>query len=303
MKHFFLIGVIFYTFVCIPKTHSMPRKSKTESNLFVVNVKLRSTNRSGDDAYIDVFEKLFHSKIPGRIYGDTHYIIRTQFKGTQNDVPYLYGKFSSFTKIEGQNWLNLEQMEPVVYEIPDNIFPNLKETSYYFIPSAHRFCIEPERGFSVKNVVKYLEYALPKIIESDEELNIEVETEINAIEEIIHANRILNLEIDISYTNDDLVDKEEEFADREFKEMQAGKAKIILTPDHHKSLSMDSKFLLGTLKLAQSNGKVKANIVDAHDIKRKIETSEYPRRVHFTFEDVDLKPQAVFNKIMQLFRQ
>lgn len=46
----------------------------------IANIKLRSNNRSGNRAYVDIISKIHKQKISIPVYGEIHLILRTQFK-------------------------------------------------------------------------------------------------------------------------------------------------------------------------------------------------------------------------------
>ena len=107
----------------------------------VLNIKLLSNDRSGSDAYADILTSIFNDKIIKPVKGGKQAILRTQFKTEIKGKTVIYGKFSKFTKIEGEGWLNLNNMEVQSLEIPKHLFPNLVESDYIFIPDAHRLAI------------------------------------------------------------------------------------------------------------------------------------------------------------------
>jgi hypothetical protein len=74
-----------------------------------------SDSRSGDAAYTDIIKKINQEKVSIPIRGDRHMILRTLFNnvvevnGRNWDV--LYGSISTYTVIDGKDWINLENME------------------------------------------------------------------------------------------------------------------------------------------------------------------------------------------------
>ena len=280
----------------------MARKSRNETKIQVINIKLLSNSRSGSEAYTELFRVLYGDKIHSKVFGDKHFILRTQFQYDANGSFVLSGKLTSFSILDTRHWLDFKDMDVVEYEIPKDHFPNLKETTYYFIPDAHRFCFEPMSGFSIKKVTAFLQESLRATISSEEQIETDIEISIDAIEEIIKAKSIQKIEISISYTNQDVNEDAAEYMDRELKKMQARKIDMTILPDQHDTLSTQSKMLAGSIGLAKSNGVVKATIIDEFDRTKIIETSDYPRTINVQFEDEDQKPKSVFNKIMSIFR-
>ena len=79
----------------------MARNQSNEKNfsIQIVNVKLMSNNRSGDEAYKDVFSRIKSQKIHIPVYGESqHMILRTQFttlvRVGEENIEVLYGKIS-----------------------------------------------------------------------------------------------------------------------------------------------------------------------------------------------------------------
>jgi len=274
--------------------------------LWVLNIKLRSNNRKGASAYEEIFTNLYNLRLAPKVRGGSSIILRTQFKeAVENRGNIYYGKISRFTRLEGKEWFDYVNMEVVNHEIPANLFPNLKETEYFFIPKAHRFCILDKTGtISLSNAEDYLKKALPDVIESDEEIEITVEQDINSFEEILSANQIKKLVINISYSNNDTNDELTALVDQELRALHVGNLNATITPDHNGQLSLeDSPFIKGALGVAESDGTVEATIVDQEGVQKKVNTRNYPRKI---FVDVrggeDAVNQSVFSKIMSIFR-
>ncbi len=280
----------------------MNRKSKTELTFEVINVKLLSNHRSGSENYLKLVELLFERKLHYKYFGDRHYILRTQFHYDIEGKTILGGKIGSFIVLDNRQWLDLKKMEVVEYEIPKDHFPGLKETTYYWIPDAHRFCIEKKTGFSINKIADYLRDSLVKIIDSDEQVEVSTETSADAIEEIISAKAIRKIEITISYSNQDTNTEAISFMENQLREMQASKLIMEIQPDHNASLSTKNKILNGSIGLARSNGRIVANVIDTKGAPKTIVTTDHPLAVTVQFENEDQQPDSVFRKIMCIFR-
>ena len=136
----------------------------------MVTVKLMSQNRSGVPAYTDIFEKISRNKISAAVFGQRHMILRTQFKDlvavNNREWNVIYGSLSTFTVFDNEDdWINLESLEVENVNLPQNLFPGLKETDYFFVPEAHRFAFVTKSGFSINNVEKFLNYAVGEVID------------------------------------------------------------------------------------------------------------------------------------------
>jgi hypothetical protein len=280
----------------------MGRKAKTDFTFEVINVKLLSNHRSGSDNYLKLMELLFEEKLHYKYFGDRHYILRTQFHYDAEGKTIIGGKIGSFIVLDNRQWLDINNMEVVEYEIPRDHFPGLKEATYYWIPDAHRFCVEKKSGFSINRIADYLRETLIKTIGPDEQIEVSTETSTDAIEEIISAKAIRKIQITISYSNQDTNTEAVAFMENQLRDMQARKLIMEIQPDHNASLSAKNKILNGSIGLARSNGRVVANVIDTNDIPKTIVTSDHPRSVTVQVENEDHTPGSVFRKIMSIFR-
>ena len=161
----------------------------------MINVKLMSRNRSGDAAYLDIIKKINQNKISIPIRGDRHMILRTMFKnvvevnGKNWDV--LYGNIATYTVIDGKDWINLESMEVQSVDLPKHLFPNLKESDFFFVPGAHRMAFVVKSGFSANSVEKFLSGALAQVVDEDEDF---FQLALPGIVDVTEDNRELVLE-------------------------------------------------------------------------------------------------------------
>ncbi|RNI32249.1 DUF4747 family protein [Rufibacter immobilis] len=275
--------------------------------LWVLNIKLRSNTRKGPSAYEELITELYKLRLSPKVRGGSSIILRTQFKESiDGKAAVYYGKISRFTRLDSTEWFDSLNMEVVNHEIPAGLFPNLKETEYFFIPSAHRFCILDKAGtISLTNAEDYLKKVLPNVIFEDEDFEVNVEQDINSFEEILYASEIKKLVISITYSNNDTNDELTAFVDNELRALRVGKLDATITPDQTGQLSLDdSPFIKGALGVAESDGTVEATIVDQEGVKKKVSTRNYPRKIFV--ENIggdDAVNRSVFSKIMSIFRQ
>jgi len=279
------------------------KDKQVDAKFFAFNIKLQSNERSGTDAYIDLLKTMFDNKIVGTPKRGNSMILRTQFKTEIDGNHILYGKLARFTKLDSDEWINLTNLEKSQYELPENMFPNLKEVDYIFIPQAHRFCIRKVSGtVSVYQVEEFLRDALMKCRNATEQVDVFVEQSFESIEKILNAPAIKRIEIEISYTNNDVGKEAEEYVDGIIKEMNANKIKMTITPDHNQKLSLENDFLRGSIELAQSNGVVIASIINEQHKPEKIITRDHPEEFPVHAENIDSLKRAVYQKIMHIFR-
>lgn len=270
----------------------------------IANIKLLSNRRGGNEAYVDIISKIHDQKISIPVYGDTHLILRTQFhdvvKIENNNIEIQYGSISSYTVIDGNDWLNLNNMEVENINLPKNVFPSLKESQYIFIPTAHRLAIVKGDGISIKRVEKFLKEAIEQVIVEDEDFEVCVEQADDAFDRITMAEAVKKLFIDISYSNADTGDDAYAFMDQQIRVSEMKRLKMEATPNHNGDIRTDSLLVSGALKVAQSNGSAKATIIE-NGQRTKINTKEHPRTLFLQCEETLLKLQVV-KQIINLFR-
>lgn len=209
-------------------------KKTINAKFFAFNIKLQSNLRSGTDAYLELLKTMFDKKVIGTPKRGNSMILRTQFKTEIDGNPILYGKLARFTKLDSEEWLDMDNLEKSQYELPKNLFPNLKEVDYFFIPQAHRFCVRKVNGtISAYQVEEFLKDAFIKCRFSSEQVDVYIEQSFETIDRIINAPSIKRIEILISYTNNDVGEIAEEYVDDILKNMNANKVKMTITPDHH----------------------------------------------------------------------
>ncbi|WP_075317909.1 DUF4747 family protein [Bacteroides togonis] len=285
----------------------MARNQLDEKNfsIQIVNIKLMSNNRQGDEAYKNIVSQIKNLKIHIPIYGENqHMILRTQFStfarvGEEN-IEVIYGKISKYVIIDSDDWINLSSMEVENVDLPTNLFPNLKETNYFFIPRAHRFAFVKDQGISANNVHKFLSNAVAQVIENDEQSEVIIEQSEDIFDRIINAESVKKLLISISYSNADTGDEAYEFMDNQIRESEMKRLKLEATPNQNGDIKTGSLLIKGALKVAQSNGYVQATIIE-NNTKIKIDTKTHPRILNTRCEEVNLLGYVV-NQIMNIFR-
>lgn len=273
-------------------------------NIQLVNIKLLSNTRSGDPVYKEIISNINKNKISVPVRGGKNAILRTLFSDqyifNNKNYEVLYGKFSKFTVIDGNDWINLDTMDVENVEVPANKFPNLVETDYIFIPAAHRFIIVRSLNVNIGAVEIFLQSAIKRVINADEDFEIIVEQSEDIFEEIKQAEEIHKLFIRISYTNADTGNDAFEFMDKQLKESKVGRLSMEVSPDHNKNINTKSTLISGALQIAQSNGFVEAT-VKIEGRRKKIDTKQHPREIHLLSEEISFK-KKIFDTVMNLFR-
>lgn len=273
-------------------------------NVQIINIKLLSNNRSGDTAYSDIIKEIHGKKISIPVRGGKQAILRTQFndkiKFKDKEYDVLYGKFSKYTVIDGKDWINIATMDVENVDIPPYKFPNLVESDYIFIPSAHRFVLVKTNNMKINTAECFFKESIKQVIASDEDFQVIVEQSEDVFDEIKNAEIVSKLLIKISYTNADLGDEAFEFMDNQLKDSQIGNIEMNVSPDHNKNINTNTTLITGALNVAQSNGYVEATIRN-NGIKKKIETKMHPKVIQIKAQETLLK-KYIFDLIMNLFR-
>lgn len=259
---------------------SRARRRRSTMRFYVINIKLRSNTRSGESAYIELFQQIYRSRIYVKVHGDNALIMRTQYREPlPEDATLIVGKITRFTYIDNSDWLNMDNGELESFELDKNLFPNTKETQYFFFPREHRLVLEFNQSIGVGGVVDFLKEALLRVIDSSSEM-IEVNEEQTSdiFDTIVSADKIKKLIIKISYTNQDLTRDFEQFLDEDMRRSNTGSLTLEAKPDHNGTINTkDSEVLSGAIKLAQQNGSVQATIIPAGERKSKrIDTTKHP---------------------------
>ncbi len=287
------------------KNNNKKKVKIINSNFFGVNIRLKSKNRKGDSAYIEIINKIAELGYE-KISVDKAITIRTLFKKTGifkgGSHVFFHGKITKFTFLDGGNWLNLKNKDLQTYDPPINLYPNASDTDFVFIPSAHRFFIRINNKISLISLMKFLSAALNTVVFSDEIFEVTMIQSQDIIDEIISSKKLKRLQVNISYTNDDLGDIAEIDIDELLRSAHVGNLDMILKPDQHEFLDTKSNFLKGVLKIAKDNGTAEASIENIDGKTFKINTNEHPERFQIVSEKEEDIPLNIFKSVMDKYR-
>ena len=203
----------------------------------------------------------------------------------------IYGSLINYTKLNEEGWFNEETEEIEDVNINPNLNPNSKEWEYFFLPQAHRLAI--------------FEDALNKVTDKNKGENVKVNivaTE-DAIEKIFNAVQLTNLEIKVSYTNNDNNDEWEAIIDEQMKESEVSVVSTKVSGTKKKPIKLKKKtFLGGMLKLSRENGYAKATAY--FDGKRDvINTKEHPLIDEVRYENEDSLLDKIKSRILSLSKR
>ena len=217
----------------------------------------------------------------------------------------IYGSLINYTKLNDEGWFNEETEEIEDVNINPNLNPNSKEWEYFFLPQAHRLAIFEDANTSSSQIAYFFEDALNKVTDKNKGENVKVNivaTE-DAIEKIFNAVQLTNLEIKVSYTNNDNNDEWEAIIDEQMKESEVSVVSTKVSGTKKKPIKLKKKtFLGGMLKLSRENGYAKATAY--FDGKRDvINTKEHPLIDEVRYENEDSLLDKIKSRILSLSKR
>jgi hypothetical protein len=269
----------------------------------VLNIKLVSELRKGTDAYRQILENIYTNSIKKSTTRGKMVILRTMFPCELDGKKFFYGKISRFTNIENQDWINLTTKEIEHPDFDPNLFPNLQETDYVFVPQAHRFIIRKSPEFTVYNAEDFFNKSIREVIGTEEDFSVNIEQSQDIFESIYNARSVERLLISISYTNsDDIGAEATEWMDDELRDSHSQKAVLQFDANPNQGINLETKLIKGSLGLAVENGEVEATVYDNDNRKKKIITKKHPKEVRtIAVNDLDIK-NVIFTETMATYR-
>lgn len=275
----------------------------------ILNIKLRRKSDNKDQSsedYIRLFKSVVRKKIHSESSPSKHCIFRFMFEEKDKKrIILLSGTFAQFTFIHNEKWFNLDSLDlDEEFKIPKGLFPDAKITDFVFVPSAHRFCYKINSQFNASpySIKKFLETALNEAAQSNEYVQVDVESEKATLKKILAAKEIRKLLIDINYSNVDVGDDLQKFVEDDIKASNTSRLKIEATHKPANSIDINSsKILQGAIESSISNGETEATIIDQNDKLQKIKTTNYPRK-EGVFGTPSMFKDLVYDKIMRIFR-
>ncbi|UBD73565.1 DUF4747 family protein [Parabacteroides goldsteinii] len=273
---------------------------KKEIKVKIFNIKLISKERKGTEAYIQLIERVF--KNWPRIDVGSHRAIEFMRTIKDKDILLYYGQIIKYTILDDENWYNRKTNQLQSYEIDDDMYPNSVECKFFFLPEIHRFCYIDKNEFSDKQMEHFLRSSFQTAINESEELKIDIEVSLDAINEILSADIVSRLEIDVSYTNNDLTEDYEMFVDDDLKD--TGVSSLHLVANSRKKSTLDllkSKLLKGYLMLSRKNGSATATIKNGKKPRKKIITKDHPNRLSLQV-DKEFMEHDVYTQMIQRYK-
>lgn len=255
------------------KNEQLVEKLITKDVRFL-NVVLYPEKRQSTQRYIELFAKIFDTKIAVNTYAEKI----TQMESLVLDEDVYYGKLVNFTDLKGKKWFDKDANAVENFEFNLNKFPNAKEKEFYFFPSIHRIAIIGKDSPSLSQVQKFFQLAFAKVVDSkyDEAVEVNIITDSVVLDKIYNSPKLVSLEIHVSYSNNDLNEDYQALIDEQLKEQDVRKFNSTVSGTSNTPLKMKKKsFLGGLLGLTQNNGYAIAK-GDFDGVYQTVSTREYP---------------------------
>jgi hypothetical protein len=272
---------------------------------YILNIKLVSNERKTEDILIEAFEKLKRRKIKKKVSSDREAAIRTIFNSEVEGNKVAYGKISSAIDLGNDVWLNENNMEAENFNgVPEYMKAKLRDTEYILIPKAHRLFLKQSKDYvTPRQVVKFLNEALSDVIKTDEDIEIFIQKDKEGLTQILEANVVTKLHLEITKTNQDLT---KDFAEYLDYSMGDGNIETISTTyiprDKAEGLNIGTPIIKGSLDLVAGNGKATATIIDETGKSRIVKTDEYEKKYTVSLANEDSIITDIYNFIMRLWR-
>lgn len=277
---------------------------KQESLFYVYNIRLLTDRRRTSQSYQKLFLRLFSSREPVPVRKPGYVMFRTMQTIHLAGTEVLTGHLCRFTKLESDRWININTGGIEEHAIPAELFPNLKELEYVFLPRIHRFCLLVRRQKAPLTLVHtFLERGLNRAARDDEEVHVTLEKSRDFLEDILEAPHILNIDFHISFSNQDLNDEYTNLVDNQLRDAEIEHLKISGRARDGKSVNIrKSEFLMGAAGLVPSNGRASARIVNREGQRETVDTADYPRTFRLRCREED-KLVTLVQRMMQTYRR
>jgi hypothetical protein len=206
--------------------------------------------------------------------------------------------------------LNLDepdQEEEKQEELPKNRVPNPRDVVFFFSPENHRLAISKRGGpISINQAHDYFEKAVKQVLKTGQKVDLDIEQSGDTFREILEAPRVKRVEVELTYTNNDMTKENAADVDRTMKSGNVRKLVMIaIADDSTEGLDFGNiPFLQGAVELAQSNGKVSATVVDAKSPGKRgrtVITEEHPREEAVVSETPANVVRDMYAKLKSLF--
>ena len=274
----------------------------------VINIKLQ-TNKTPEEkynSYKSIIIDLVNLKLHSAVGENKHLIIYSATKKVSDSgVDYIYGRIGKGIYFDKENGsaidITTSSREPETFDITKIYNPVIAD--YIFIPSAHRFCVKLGDKISGNDVRKFLYVNIPLVMDKSDKIEVEIENEDNAIQEILTALKIHKIDYIISYTNDDTLNAAASLFEKRLKSSQIGKINVKAEADHHDFMKFKGEEILeGGIELAENNGNINsAEITNSKGVRKTVTTKDKPKRIKIQCDHEKFR-NVLVNTIMSLYR-
>ncbi|MCQ9640146.1 DUF4747 family protein [Chryseobacterium sp. WG14] len=290
---------------------SLIKKDYTEEQFNIINIKIHSKEDNKQALYSQMINQIFNfTDFNVKIGNKNGLVLKKIDKNPINKS--LLG--SEFYELQYKSY-EIYECEFIKYKIEDEkdkhydtkrkeikpgnpnavVKPNAYEIPFYFIPAVHRLLLPIKSKVTPKQVELFFKEALLKIYETESYFNIDIAKSVDEVEKIFNFKTLDKLQLEISYTNDDLGDDEKLFMDTLLKESNVNKYKAEFDSEKKESLNLDSKLIKGGIELSKENGTLKATGTNSFDNKVIINTKN-------EFENFKIKVKKEINPLISILR-
>ncbi|UHG93404.1 DUF4747 family protein [Spirosoma oryzicola] len=269
----------------------------------LLNIKLISNRRQGEDAYKQIFQDIYSNTITEHVGRGKRAFLRTMFPENIDGQEFYYGRITRFTDLENNSWVSVITREEITMNLEKGLYPNKQETEYVFVPQAHRLALKLSSDFTIKNAQDFFTKAIGKVVSSDEDFSVNIQQSTDIFEEIFKAQKVENLYINVTYTNsDEIGDDAAEWLDAQLKASNISEANLTFEAGKNETINLDTDLIKGGLDLARENGEVQARVKDVNGKFRRIITKEHPEKNKTVATSEDGLKNVIFMEVMQRYR-
>lgn len=251
---------------------NLKKKEYTELPCYIINIKIHSEKENKQELYSEIFHQIFSLKdffvnLGNKKGLHLKKLEKTEFPknllGNEYDnleyetYEILEGEFIKY-KIEDKNDKHYNLISKELKSGDPNAVdkPNAIQIHFYIIPSIHRVFLPTKEKITPLQVELFFKQALLKIFGSENNFNIDIAKSVDEVNKIYEFKSLKKLNLEISYTNDDLGDDAKEFMDTILKESSTDRYTGNFTAKKGKSLNPNSRLIKGGIELSKENGKL-----------------------------------------------
>ena len=260
------------------------QSARMQTTFNILNIKLRQPDakESTPAQYADLIVRLNTIRPKIKLSTTLGAVPRRFIRDRVGNTEVIVGFITKYTIIENGKWIDLNDPEGEGKDvpIPGNTAANSRDTLFYFVPANHRMALVQRKGsLSPQNAKLFLEGAFKNILSKGQYVDIDIAPSTRQYQKIVDSKLISRIEINLTYSNNDLNDEFTELLDEELKKSNTNQLKLIATAEKGERLDLQqSSFLQGALGLARDNGEVTATETGPTGRRTTIRPSTAPQR-------------------------